>query len=375
MKIALFIPDLFGGGAQRMVVNMAITLAKAGHDVDLVLGRREGTYDTLIPETLNVVDFKKKRITGALFPLVKYLKTAKPDILMSALTHTNIIAIAAKLLLPKSKTKFVVTERNHFSSRTKNSGGKREALNTFLMPLFYPHADAVVGISKGVAQDIVTRAKITEGKIGYIHNPVATDDLIKEAESDQAINPQIEKWINSSNTPLLVTSGRFVDQKDHSTLIEAFALLQDEIECRLILLSEGPLQGELEDQATALGVREKLYFTGFIDHSLSIMKRCDLFVLSSRWEGFGNVLVEALLCGLSIVSTDCPAGPAEILEDGKYGHLVPMQDPQSLSEAMAIALKTPHDPAVQKQRALHFKSEKICKDYEALFKNLLEGTL
>lgn len=376
MKIALFIPDLYGGGAQRMIVNMALTYAAQGHETHLVLGTRSGTYERLLveplPSNLRVIDFDKKRVTGTLFPLIKYLKTEKPDVLLSALTHANIMALAAKMLAPKVPTKIIVSERNHFSSRTGHNNGKREAINSFLMPLFYRTADAVVGISEGVARDVAVVAKLPANKIHWIHNPVVTPDLIKEAESDIEPDATTAAWLNRDTTPVIVTSGRLVKQKDHRTLFEAFALLQKQKPSRLLMLGEGSRKEYLEDLAKDLGITDKIHFAGFVDHPLAAMKRANLFVLSSRWEGFGNVVVEALLCDLPVVSTDCPAGPAEILDHGKYGLLVPMQNPEALCEAMAKALDTPINPGTQKQRAMDFTAEKICKKYEALFQKLLE---
>lgn len=358
MKLAFFIPDLRGGGAQRMVINMANEFARRGHHVDLLLAHKTGTYENLIGRDVNVVDFSKKRTVLALPRLLGYLKQNKPDIVLSALTHANITLLMAKVLSFQLKTKFVVSERNYFSIRNKSKGNK---VFPALIKLLYPRADGIVGISKGVAQDL---EKITgiKDRIQWIHNPVVTSELIEEANV---------KEIEKSKIPVIVTSGRLVAQKDYPTLLKAFAQLLEEKQAHLMILGQGELEEQTKQLARDLGINEHVTFKGFLDKPLQTMAMADLFVLSSRWEGFGNVVVEALLCGLPVVSTDCPAGPAEILEEGKYGTLVPVNDPAALARAMSDALDKPKNPEKQKQRAMDFTVEKICEQYETLFNQLI----
>ena len=359
MKLAFFIPDLRGGGAQRMIINMANEFARRGHEVDLLLANKTGTYEDLIGEGVRVIDFAKKRTVMALPVLRRYLRSNQPDIALSALTHANITLLMAKIITSQLKTKFIVSERNYFSIRNKSKGNK---VFPALIKLLYPHADSIVGISKGVAQDLEKILKLKSGHIQWIHNPVVTPELIDETASTMTEKREI---------PLIVTSGRLVEQKDYPTLLKAFAELLEEKQAHLMILGQGELAEQTKQLTQDLGINEHVTFKGFLDKPLQEMAKADLFVLSSRWEGFGNVVVEALLCGLPVVSTDCPAGPAEILDDGKYGALVPVNDPAALAKAMAEKLEQPHDLETQKQRALDFTVEKICEQYEVLFNQLI----
>lgn len=366
MKLAFFIPDLKGGGAQRMIVNMANEFAAGGHNVDLVLVQNEGKYHELVSKKVNVIDLGKTRALFSIFALTKYIKTVKPDILLSALFYVNVIAVLAKRLAPSAKTKIIVTERNHISLKAENSASWADRAAPWIVRLTYPLADAVVGISAGVAQDVQKCMNAPPDRVNWIHNPVVTDDLIENLKT--AAN---DEWFEASSSPVIVMSGRLVVQKDYETALHALKKALKKQELRLLILGEGKLEQEIKKLSQDIDIEKNIYFKGFVENPLSYMKRADLFLLSSRHEGFGNVVVEALLCGLPVVSTDCPAGPAEILNDGEFGTLVPVADPDAMAKAILETLAAPHTPEKQKARAMCFTVEKTCAEYEALFKRLM----
>jgi glycosyltransferase involved in cell wall biosynthesis len=293
--------------------------------------------------------------------LRQYLKKIQPDILLSALTHVNVAAMIASVRLGLP-TKIILTERNFFST----TNAKADAVSRIVMPCLlkclYNKADKIVGISKGVIDDISRVSSISADKAAWIHNPVVTPEM--EA---MVFPAKVAK-----DVPVIITSGRLVEQKDHATLLKTFAKLFKNKPAKLIILGEGPLDAELKLLAKTLGIAEHVDFKGYVESPWVDMAQADLFVISSRWEGFCNVIVEAMLAGLPIVSTDCSSGPAEILEDGHYGTLVPVGDDGRLLEAMLRALDTPVDSARQRQRAMAFTVQKICDQYETMFKNVLE---
>lgn len=363
MKITFFLPDFKGGGAQNMVINMANEFAARGHETSILTINKSGPYANKVAGNVKLVSLGKDRTAQAFFALRKYLQQQKPDIVLSALFHINIMLLLARLSLPGIKTKIIVTERNHFSARVKYSDRALDKIFPVLVFLFYRFADKVIGISQGVAEDIRKTATLPERKVTWIHNPVVSAETLKALESDIPL-----PWHDGA--PVIVTSGRLVPQKDYPTLLDAFALLLKRQDCRLLILGDGPLRQQLETRTKTLGIKDNVHFSGFVDNPVAPMKSARLFVGCSRWEGFCNVIVEALLCGLPVVFTDCPSGPAEILENGKYGTLVPVGDTVALAAAMEAVLQNSSDPEKQKSRALDFTVKKICDKYEEVMNAL-----
>lgn len=349
-----------------MIVNMANEFVRRNHNVTILVVQNVGPYAENVDKGVQVVDLNKDRTALTLPALRQYLAANNPDIFLSALFHVNILAMLAKIFTFGLKTKFIVTERNQLSLRTRNSEHKRDRLVPFLVFLLYRFADKVIGISKGVAGDVRQTAKLNEEKIGWIHNPVVSAQVLDQLEQNTD-----DPWFDESDDPVIVTSGRLVPQKDYETFFLAFKKLLESKKARLLILGDGALKDELTQRTEQLGITDHVCFKGFVDSPLPYMKRAQLFAITSRWEGFCNVIVEALLCGLPIVSTDCPSGPAEILEDGKFGALCPVGDMDALAKAMEEALEKPIDPEIQKKRAMDFTVQKICDQYEALMEEVV----
>ena len=368
MKIALFIPTIAGGGAEKMQVHLANCLASRGHSVDLVVANAQGPILKRASADVRLVDFKKSRALWALRPLRRYLRKERPDVLVSALSHANVVAIAARLLAPFCGTRVVVTERNAIRARLASGRWTDRAMLT-LMRLLYPLADRIVGVSRGVADEAREVLRLKPAKVTAIYNPVIAPDVPEQisAPTGDARFAEIER-------PILITVARLVPQKDQELLISAFAAIASARKASLVILGDGPKRRELETAAAAAGVADRVHFLGFVDNPLAYLARSDLFVLTSRHEGFANVIVEALACGLPVVSTDCPSGPREILDDGRYGRLVPVGDAKSLGEAMLAALDDSNDAVALRARAKDFSTDKITDQYEALFESALGQT-
>lgn len=351
--ISLFIPSLRGGGAERVTVLLANGLASKGYKVDLVVCSGGGAYANDVDSRVNFITLGTSRVITALFPLLRYLVRVKPYALISAMGHANVVAILAKIL-SRSSTKFLVVEHNTFSKAETNL--KSRLLKPFIK-LLYPFADYIAGVSKGVAKDFSKTLKISENRIHVLYNPVVSIKL-KELMLHEPSHP----WFLDGGDPVFVGIGRLTKQKDFESLINAFAIVNQSQKSRLVIFGEGELRTQLESQISRLSLNERISLPGFVSNPFSHLRSSAAFVLSSRWEGLPTVLIEALACGASVVSTDCPSGPEEILEGGRWGQLVPVGDVPALASAMVKSLDNPRaeDGCA---RAAEYSSERAVERY------------
>lgn len=338
-RITLFLPSLRGGGAERVMVTLAQGFTERGLKVDLVLAKAEGPYISEVPAGVRVVDLGASRVLLALPGLMRYLRREKPTAMLSTLSHANIVAVWAKRLTGVP-TRVVVREAITASLSSANAWSLRERLMPFLTRRFYTWADAVVAVSKGVAADLIQNVGLPANKVQVIYNPVVTSALFAKAEE-----PLVHPWFTTGEPPIILGVGRLTKQKDFATLIRAFALVRKEKPVYLMILGEGEERPKLENLVRELGLEEAVSLPGFLENPYKYMKRAAVFVLSSRWEGLPNVLIQALALGTPVVSTNCPSGPMEILEDGKWGELSPVGDIVSLARAIVdqISSSVPND--------------------------------
>lgn len=357
-RIACFISSLHGGGAEKAAINMLKGMLGKNLSLDLVVANAEGPYLNQVPEQVRLVDLSVGRVLKSVIPLSRYLQQNKPCVLVSHASEANVAALIAKELAG-TKTKLVLVEQNTLSA------SKSKLIRAKFIPLFmkwlYPRADAIVGVSKGVAQDLEIQLGLQPGKVNVIYNPIVDDDLIAKAKT-----PLEHPWFKLGNPPVFLAVGRLAEQKDFSTLIKAFALLVKQREARLLILGEGESRNELETMINKLGIGQYVSLPGFVENPFAYMYKANAFVLSSRWEGLANVLPEAMACGCPVIATDCPNGPKEVLEAGKYGSLVPIGDVVALSKAMLQVLDAPVNRDVLVQRAMCFSIERAVSEYLAL---------
>lgn len=357
--MALFLPSLGGGGAERVMVVLANGLAERGHLVDLVLAKAEGPYLAQVRDEVRIVDLGSRRVAFSLPGLVRYLRRERPASLLSALIHANVIACRAHRLA-RVPTRLVVSEHNYRSgSRPQNFHGR---LVLWLMRGTYPWADAVVAVSHGVADDLVRNFGLAPDLVHVIYNPVVDDTLLSKAQA-----PLEHPWFVEGAPPVILGVGRLMEQKDFPTLIRAFARVRAQCAARLMILGEGELRPQLEALVRELGLQDDVALPGFAENPFAYMARAAVFVLSSRWEGFGNVLVEAMACGCPVVSTDCPSGPCEILEGGKWGRLVPVGDVDALAAAISATLDETAQPDVRVPAGT-FNVERAIAEYLAIMR-------
>jgi glycosyltransferase involved in cell wall biosynthesis len=348
-RIAIFIPSLRGGGAERAMVALANGFARRGLAVDLVLATAEGVFAKEVSGSVRIIDLASGRMADSLFRLAGYLKRESPDVLLSAMTHVNLTAVWAKRLA-RVQTRLVLSERSTLTHALK--GLEARPLAAWLIPRLvrfsYPAADAVVSVSLGVQDDLRRYVCLSREQAHVIYNPVVDDGLVH-----RALEALDHPWFAPGAPPVILGAGRLTEAKNFPLLIRAFNRLRAERECRLMILGEGPLRSSLESMVAASDHAADISMPGFVENPLPFMTRSRVFALSSSWEGLPGVLIQAMACGTPVVSTDCPSGPQEILEGGRWGRLVPVDDEVALSDALGECLDDVRPPAVA-DRALFF---------------------
>lgn len=355
VTLAIFVPSMAGGGAERVMAMVANGIASLGYSVDLVLANRSGPYLDEVEPGVNIVDLGASRVARSLIPLMRYLKRRRPSVLLSALMHANVIAVVAVVLTGR-QVRVMVSERDAvFPAGDRLLARWTRALTAAA----YRRADGIITVSDGVRQDVIRELQHDEDKVITVHNPIDIEEIER-----LALQPTGHSWLDSSSQPVFLAVGRLEPAKGFDVLLEAVAKMRSETPVRLVILGEGSLRDELVDLAGSLGLAHQVDFPGFQRNPFSWMARCDVFVLSSRNEGLPNVLIQAMACGARIVSTDCPHGPAEILEGGRWGSLVPVGDADALALAMEEAIRQHDAPAVTR-RARDFSKEQSVRRYVA----------
>jgi len=328
--IAIYLRWLNGGGAERVMVNLMQNFVQQGLNIDLVMNTVAGPYLNQVPSKVRIVDLKAPRMLASLPKLASYLQQDKPKTLLSSLHYNNEIALWAKAL-PLSATKVIVSEHNTLSVHAQRC--QTDRWSPLLARLFYPWADGIVAVSQGVAQDLAEVTGLPTERIEVIYNPVITPQMLVKSEE-----PLDHPWFQPGEPPVILGVGRLDSQKDFPTLISAFAQVRTIKPAKLLILGSGREKKKLLALGQELGLAEDIAITGFVDNPYPYIKKAAVYVLSSIWEGFGNVIVEALALETPVVCTDCPSGPKEILAGGQYGELVSVGNSQFIAEAILRVL-------------------------------------
>ena len=390
-KIAVFLPSLEGGGAERSMLNLTRGFLAQGRKVDIVLCQAKGAYLGDIPEgatmieleassnlparcavaSVNLGDFLAllrpvllaKKISAEvarLKSLQRYILHSRPDVILSALPYANLCAIWAKQL-SGSNVSVVVSERIALSTYCKAPSNFRKWRWRYLPELVkrtYPKSDGVIAVSDHVANDLIKTIGLPEGSVTAVRNPVVDDTLRSRAQRTLE-----HAWFAPDAVPVILAAGRLTEQKDFATLIHAFASVRANREARLVILGEGRLRDDLEQLACNLGIQADVYMPGFVENPFQYMARASVLVLSSEYEGLPGVLIQAMACGCPVVSTDCPGGSREILEDGKYGALVPVGNIQEIAKAILAEVDDPTRKEILLGRAEDFSVDRAVGHY------------
>ncbi len=358
VDLVIYLPSLEGGGAERAMLDLARGLSSHGVRVELVLARAEGAYLEQVPEGLPVVDLGAARVLASLPALVRHLRQRKPEVLLSTLSHANIVALWARRLA-RVPTRVVVRQANTSRVGEGRRASLRGALHRTLLRRSYRSAHALVAVSEGVASDVARLVGVPREHIQVLYNPVVTAELVSMSEA-----PLDHPWFSVGEPPVILGVGRLTKQKDFPTLLRAFAEVRAQRAARLLLLGKGEDEGELRALAGELGVEDDVDMPGFADNPFAFMRRAAVFVLSSRWEGLPNALIQALALGTPVVATDCPSGPREILEDGRWGRLVPVGDVRQMTQAILAAIEGPTpSPQAQAQVRERFGLDAVVQQY------------
>lgn len=332
-RFAVFAPDMAGGGAERAALQLANGLASRGYSSDLVLAAAVGPRMAEIREEVNVVDLGARRVLTSLPALIRYLRRSQPDAMVSVLDHANVVALWARRLAGHPR-QLAVVEQNNLTSAAFSSKSLRNRIMPKVVNTFYPWADTVVAVSAGVLEDLEHHAtSVPSDRYRVIYNPIVTDDIaLKAAE------PVRHPWFDA-DYDVFVAAGRLRPQKDFPSLIRAFHIVRSRRPAKLLILGDGPDRGDLQGLIQELGLGQDVELYGYTDNPYAFFSRATSFVLSSRWEGLPTVLVEALSCGAPVIATDCPNGPREILQGGRFGHLLPVGDIHEMASALEAALE------------------------------------
>lgn len=352
--VALVLPDLRPGGTERLTIDLAQAFLDRGATVDLVLLKKQGEFLSLVPEGVRVIGLEVERLRSAVVPLRRYMTTAKPDAVLAAMWPlTSITVLAATGLAQRPRV--VVSDHCPLEWQYGSNWKSRLALHASIR-LTYPAADAVVAVSKGLAFEIATSAGLPFNRTLAIYNPIPSPLKSRPAKVD---------WGPATGTRIL-SVGSLKKVKNYPLLLRAFAPLAHAEEAVLAIVGTGPMEPELRALADELGLGERLRLPGYTATPGDWYGTADMFALASDYEGFGNVLVEALHCGLPIVATDCPYGPSEILENGRWGKLVPAGNEAAMTEALREAIRSNPNRNELRARAKHFSVERAAAKYWTL---------
>jgi glycosyltransferase involved in cell wall biosynthesis len=364
MKIALFYRYLEHGGIERNIVNIANYLCDNGHTVFIILAELKGGLLCELNPEIKLRSFTTRNKLIQLWELKNIIKRDSIQIIYSASPILNTISIFARFFL-KNRVSVVISEHTNTLLAFKNYKFSFYKISFILIPLFYRYADKIIAVSHGVASGLEKFALINKKKIDVINNPINLKMIQQQAE-EKIYHP----WIEDKSIPLIISVGRLVEAKNYSLLLKAINLVLKNREVRLIIVGEGTLRSDLENMISMLALEKNVILIGNKSNPAAWIKHSDLFVLSSKWEGFGNVLVEALTIGKTIVSTNCKYGPEEILNRGEYGYIVPEGDSHILAETILYALNNPLNSEIQMMRAQDYDLLKIMRLYEEMFNEL-----
>ena len=333
-RLIFFLPNLSGGGAERVMVNFANGLATVGHTVDIVLAGEGGVNSTFVSSMVRVVELRASGCFASVIPFARHLRRSRPDVVISTLGHANVAAILARRLAG-GKFKLIIREANRMKL-PEYGVTLKQRVSHFSVKALYRYADAVLA------------------------NPVVTDDF------DQlAAEPLRDDWFADPQIPVVLGVGRLSPQKDFSTLIYAFSMVRKMRPARLVILGEGVERDQLTGLINKLGLDQCVRLQGYVANPYPYMRRCGCFVLSSLHEGCPNALIQALLAGAKVISTDCRWGPYEVLEGGKLGKLVATGNPQQLAEAIACSLNSPqgihHSDQIQQLKKKYEQGSALSK--------------
>ena len=359
-RLAVFLPSLTGGGAERAGINLVRGIRDLGRQVDLILATSAGEYGGELTRCgIDPVDLATPRTLAAVTGLARYLARRRPACVFSFLDYGNVVALLAQKLAG-SMTPIVPGIRNTLSRELELDPSLKSRAIIGLARRLYPRAAAIVANSDGVAKDAEALLGLAAGGVTVIANPALTPDL-----KARMAEPLDHPWFAAEAPPVVLACGRLTAQKDFATLIEAFVWVRRQADARLVILGDGEERAALQEQVDSLGLVDDVDLPRFDPNPFRYMARARVFALSSLFEGSPNVVIQALACGCAVVATDSCSGTAELLTDVPGSRLVPVGDAQSMAEALLSILRTER-PRIDPGRLARFDYRASAGNYLAL---------
>lgn len=353
VKISIVTPRFAYSGVPLAQVRFAQAFARRGHEVDLLIGYVQPEIGVPNLPGLNLKILGLKRVKDMLLPLYRHFRSSKPEVIFSAEDHLNFMVLLAATLAG-SKAKISGSSRvTPFDTYSNQIFSKRWFLKHLMKAMMW-RSDALTCVSKDMVDQY--RQIFPSCRHVCVYNIVKTDDAPLRMQ-ETVDHP----WFVNKEAPVVVAAGTLAYWKGFDVLIRAFHLVTQKRNARLVLLGDGPLRSELEDLVQTLGLGGRVQFLGFQDNPLKFFHRSDVFALSSHVEGLPNVLVEAMMCGCTVVSTDCPTGPREVLQDERFGYLVPTNNPPALAEGILAALDNRIHPSLLAEAIVPFEEERVIR--------------
>ncbi|WP_070988363.1 glycosyltransferase [Halofilum ochraceum] len=358
MKVAFVAPMKSYGGIERTLMTLVREFRRRDVTVILAMLRDSQTpYPEELPSDVAVYDLDTRSKLDGIGKVATFLRDQQPDAVITAKDHGAQVTLLARMIY-HLEVPVYVTVTNMWSLVIS-----RRVQRLFVRWL-YPKADGIIAVSQGVKRDLCHHFGIPEHLVQVIYNPVETAGESGDVATVVSTAPNAP-YEEADRVPVILGIGRLEPQKDFALLVRAFARLRAQRRCRLLILGEGSQRSVLESLAAELGVADDVDLPGQVSSAIPYLRGAALFALSSRWEGFGIVLAEALAAGTPVVATDCPSGPAEILEAGRFGPLVPVGDVAAFAEAMAQVLDAPPDSEVLMRAADRFAPSRVADAYLA----------
>ncbi len=364
IHIAFMVGSLRLGGAERMMIHTANQLSNHARVSFLALTRGDDLKNEL-QNSVRLVSLEKKKSLSAIPALLKFLKHEKPDVLISTQIHINLIAMIMKVFF-HTKTKNILREATSLGSHFILFKDIRSKLVKILVRKLYPKADLIIAICNAVKNNLLEHHFAKPHQIAVIYNPVVNSNF------SEGIKEQVDHEFFHAGVPVIISVGRLTPSKNFALLIRAFAQLNKKHDSRLIIIGDGTEREKLDRLIVELQLSDKIKLAGKILNPYPYLKKASVYVLSSLYEGLPNALIEAMACGLQLVSVDCPGGSREILLNGALGKLVPINNVHALADAIEEAMQKPVPQKLLIEGATRFEAQKISLEYLTLVKNLLE---
>lgn len=358
MKLAVLVSFSGLGGVERMLINLLREFSLMPQlEVDLLVIRESNALPDDLPDNVNMIRLGVNHTILAIPGIASYLRRERPRAMLVAKDRAGRAAIRARRL-SGTDTRICVRLGTNLSTALTHKSFFSRWLRIAPMRRIYRKMDLIIAVSEGVRRDTLKITHVPPARVVVIRNPVVTPEM-KTLAGQPAPHP----WLQDKKKPVIMGMGRLSKQKDFPTLLQSFARLRRDFPSRLIIVGEGTERPRLEMLAQKLGITDCVLMPGFQANPYQWLARTDLFVLSSLWEGSPNVLTEALALGIPSVATRCPSGPDEILQNGRFGPLVPAGDADTMAEAMLQTLTAPLSADFLQSAVSEYQSQTSARHY------------